>query len=501
VLPSSEGEEALGESIERGDAVPYPRPEDFMRTLGLETYVVGGAVRDGLLGRDNSDEDFVVRGVALTDLRRLLARHGEVEELEVGREDEPDAGPRTLIGLRFYPAYEGAPEGGFEVALPRREVSTGKGRHDFAIVVDPDVEIHDDAIRRDFTFNALYRRLGATPEEDELIDPLGGAADLEHGRLRVIGTTSFRDDGLRILRGVRFVSQLGVWPEAETERQMQSWARRVHTLSGERIRGEISKLLLGKDPADALRLARDTGVLAELSPELAPMLGFDQESRYHALSLDGHTFDVVQWAADHGCSLAVRMAGLFHDAGKPESAWRGDDGRLHYYENPAQGKADHAEIGAAKASEALTRWRYPTDFRLRVIELVKRHMWRDFDRPTRARARRFLHRHGELVDDLVDLKRADLASKGEGSESTGEDDLERVAAFARLLQDEVGSPHRISDLAINGDDLLALGIPEGRAIGACLRHLLGQVIGDPELNSPDWLRAEAGRWRRRELRL
>src|SRR5262249_37988790 len=154
---------------------------------------------------------------------------------------------------------------GIELAPPRREVSTGPGRHDFEIVADPSLSVEDDMRRRDFTVNAMARRL----ETGELVDPFGGRDDLARRTLRTVSPTAFAEDPLRLVRALRFVSQLGFEPDGETIRQMREEASAVKLVSGERIgggidadgMGELSKLLLGKEPARALRLARDTGVL------------------------------------------------------------------------------------------------------------------------------------------------------------------------------------------------------------------------------------------------
>jgi len=301
--------------------------EDYVRSLGLDAYLVGGAVRDELLGLDSKDADFLVPGVDTEGLRAALAQHGRVEDLVVAD---------RLVGVRLH-SNDGRirklTRVGIEFAPPRKEVSTGPGRHDFEIVADPSLSVEDDMRRRDFTVNAMARRL----ETDELVDPLGGRADLDAHRLRTVSPQSFREDPLRLVRALRFVSQLGFEPDAELLAQMREEAPAVKLVSGERVggglaadgMGELSKLLLGTEPARALRLARDTGVLVELLPEFGPALGFDQESRYHDLTVDEHTFAVVQAAADSRYSLAVRLAALFHDLGKPHVAWRGRDGRLH----------------------------------------------------------------------------------------------------------------------------------------------------------------------------
>ena len=294
---------------------------DYVHSLGLDAYVVGGAVRDQLLGIPVKDLDFVVPGVGHAELRAALEPHGKVEDLVVADQ---------RVGVRLLPrdkAVRALQPGGIEFAPPRVERSTGPGRHDFEIVADAGISLEQDMERRDFTINAIARRL----ETGEVLDPLGGRADLERRILRTTSPTSFRDDPLRIVRGLRFVSQLDVDPDEDTLRQMREWAPQIDHVSGERIggglaadgMGELSKLLMGAKPAKALRLARDAGVLVHLLPEMEPAIGFDQESRYHDLPLDEHTFEVVQAAADAGAPLRVRLAALLHDLGKPQSAWRG----------------------------------------------------------------------------------------------------------------------------------------------------------------------------------
>src|SRR6476620_11053886 len=346
--------------------------EKYVRGLGLDAYLVGGAVRDELLGLESKDADFLVPGRDTEGLRSALAPHGRVEDLVVAD---------RLVGIRLHPRdpeVRKLTPAGIEFAPPRKEVSTGPGRHDFEIVADPSLSVEDDMRRRDFTVNAMARRL----ETDDLVDPLNGRADLEARRLRTVSPQSFREDPLRLVRALRFVSQLGFEPDEELLAQMREEAPAVRLVSGERIGGglaadglgELSKLLLGDRPLAALRLARDTGVLAELLPELVPSIGFDQESRYHDLTVDEHTFAVVQAAADSGRPLRVRLAALFHDLGKPVVAWEGRDGRLHFYAKPGVAPRSHETVGAELADVALRRLRYPNELRVRAVAIVRHHM-------------------------------------------------------------------------------------------------------------------------------
>jgi tRNA nucleotidyltransferase/poly(A) polymerase len=464
--------------------------EEYVRSLGLDAYLVGGAVRDELLGLDSKDADFLVPGVDTDGLRAALAPHGRVEDLVVAD---------RLVGVRLHPRngrIRDLTRTGIEFAPPRREVSTGPGRHDFEIVADASLSVEDDMRRRDFTVNAMARRL----ETGDLVDPLGGREDIQARRLRTVSPQSFREDPLRLVRALRFVSQLGFEPDEELLEQMREEAPAVKLVSGERIggglaadgMGELSKLLLGAEPLRALRIARDTGVLVELLPEFAPAIGFDQESRYHDLTVDEHTFAVVQAAADSGFSLAVRLAALFHDLGKPVVGWRGRDGRLHYYAKPGFAAHGHDQVGADLAAGALLRLRYPNALRQRVVRIVRRHMFQPGKGDAR-RARRFLRRNGdELAFDLIDHKRADLLGKrGSDGEPPPVDELERLTRFREVVEEERSSPHRIRDLTIDGNDLIELGFKPGPRLGRILNELLDAVVEEPGLNTREQLLEQA----------
>jgi tRNA nucleotidyltransferase (CCA-adding enzyme) len=354
-------------------------------------------------------------------------------------------------------------------------------------VVDPAASVEDDLARRDFTINAMARRLA----DDALVDPYGGQADLGRRVLRTVTPQSFAEDPLRLVRGLRFVSQLDLDPDEGTLAQMREEAPSVALVSGERVggglaadgMGELSKLLLGPHPAKALRIARDTGVLVELLPEFEDAIGFDQQSKYHDMTVDEHIFEVVQASADGGYSLAVRLAALFHDVGKPHTAWRGTDDRLHYYAKEGFAKLSHEQAGAQLAERALVRLRYPTELRRRVLRLIRAHML-DLGRSDPYRARKLLARYGEdLLGDLLDHRDADLRGKGELPVA----ELAKLEKLRAAVQAQRSSPHRIRDLAVDGNDLISIGFVPGPAIGKTLTALLDAVVRTPELNTRDEL--------------
>jgi tRNA nucleotidyltransferase/poly(A) polymerase len=443
--------------------------EDFVRGLGLDAYLVGGAVRDEQLGIESKDADFVVPGVDHTGLRAALESHGRVEDLEV-------AGRR--VGARLYPKdrqVRALAPAGIEFAPPRAERSTGPGRHDFEIVADPQISIEDDMARRDFTVNAMAKRLAT----GDLVDPFGGAEDLKNGVLRTVRPGSFAEDPLRLVRGLRLVSQLGLEPNEDTLREMRKAAQSIQLVSGERIggglhadgMGELSKLLLGREPARALRLARDTGVLTALLPEFEATLAFEQNSERQHLLLDEHIFAVVQAAADADAPLTVRLGALLHDLGKP------------------QANGTHAERGANLAASILRRLRYPTRLHTYVAQLVRAHSF-SLEDVDAIFARHFLREHGdELGFDLVTHKLADLQGK-----QVAQAELDAAAKLRALLEQERVQPYRLTDLAVDGADLIALGYREGPAVGRTLEKLLDAVVEEPTLNTRDELleRARAG---------
>ena len=446
----------------------------FVRSLEIDAYVVGGAVRDELLGLEHADEDFLVPGLDHFGLRAALEPHGRVEDMEVHGQ---------LVGVRFHPddrTVRALAPSGIELTPPRRERSTGPGHRDFEIVADPTVSIADDMARRDFTVNAMARRL----ETGELVDPFGGRDDLERRELRTVGPTSFAEDPLRILRGLRLVSQLDFTLTAATVAQMQAEASGLANVSAERIgggqaadgMGELSKLLLGRRPAAALCLARDTGALVEVIPEFAQAIGYVLPEGRQPVALDEHVFAVVQGTADARGDLAVRLAALLHDLRKPAADRAG---------------GGHAARGAELALAVLRRLRYPNRLRDEVGKLVAGHSFR-LDGPIDALfARRFLASHGaELAAQLVALKRADL-----GAKLVEDWELEHLVTLERLLAEEGASPHLLADLAVGGDDLIADGYREGPELGATLARLLDEVVEDPELNEREALLERARRWR------
>jgi tRNA nucleotidyltransferase (CCA-adding enzyme) len=453
------------------------RIRSYVRELGIDGYVVGGAVRDELLGlvERDGDEDFLVPGVDQQGLRALLEPYGRVEDMEVHGQ---------LVGVRLHPrdpALRKLVPAGIELTPPRVERSTGPGPRDFEIVSDPNIALEEDMARRDFTINAMAIRLA----DGTLLDPFGGVEDLERRQLRTVSERSFEEDPLRLVRALRFVAQLDFDLAPETEAQMRKAAPTLRHVSAERIgggvkadgQGELSKLLLGRSPERALLLARDTGVLGEVIPEFRAVIGYHLASERQPLPLEEHIFAVVQAAADAGARLEVRLACLLHDLGKPPA------------DAAADGEEDHAGIGARIADRVLGRLRYPTRVCQHVRAIVSAHSF-DVDGEIDARrARRFLAQHGDrLALDLLQHKAADLTAK-----NVGRDEVAALQRFTALVHEEQRQPHRLADLAVSGDDLKKIGYSEGPELGRVLRALLDDVVDEPGRNEPAWLLERAAR--------
>ncbi len=450
---------------------------DDLLEIGGRGYAVGGAVRDHLLGLPAGDLDLVVCGVGRESLRRLLARHGRVDE----------------VGASFA-VFKWRGRGGAraDVALPRRDHSTGPGHRDFTVQSDPGLAIEDDLERRDFTINAIAVELSG----GRRVDPLGGRRDLDARLLRACGDPAarLREDPLRILRGAAFVSRFQLDVDSTTRAAMATAAPLLDTLAPERVAQELAKLLaLSPQPSPGLRLLFGLDALTRLLPELAPMVGFDQRSPHHHLPVDEHSLLTIDEAAARGGDLVVRLAALFHDVAKPACFSESPDlhGRItgHFH--------GHEKLGAEVAERALTRLRLssaellPRDGVREVVALIRHHLvYLRADASPRA-LRRFLTRIGDplRMRRLLLLHRADRAAHAGGQEDAAIDALE--ARLSELARDLPLSTH---DLALRGGDLVRLLGLKGPAVGRTQRRLLAEVIDGRLPNDRDALLDAARSW-------
>lgn len=421
----------------------------------MEVYEVGGSLRDHVLGREPKEIDFMIRGHPVEELRDLLAVEGRAEELTVaGR----------LVGIRFWPSW--GPREGIEVVVPRRERPlqpgepgyTGNPHTDFAIEPDAALPVERDLERRDFTVNAMARDL----RSGEWIDPFDGRSDARARLLRAVHPDSFRDDPLRVLRGVARRARDRLVPDDETFSLMRSFAPRIAGLSVERVRHELERTLEGEWAADGLRLARDVGALEAAVPELAAMVGIEQESRTQAYTLDEHALHTLEEACGRTEDPLVRLAALWHDVGKPVEP------------------RDHAEAGARIAESALRRLTYDGATIRAVRHLIAEHAYAEDQEPDATGARRFLARVGrEHARRVLLLRRCDRAARGVQIPA---DQARAREEFEALVQGEWERPVTLGELTLTGDDLIAAGVPQGPRLGRVLTILLAEVVEQPSLN-------------------
>ena len=419
--------------------------------LGGTVYLVGGAVRDALLGQPSKDADYLVTGVPLETLRDGLANWARVD----------------LVGSSFGVLKLTFQSETVDVALPRTEQSTGVHHRDFQISADPTLSLETDLARRDFTVNAMAKRLS----DGALIDPFGGARDLEGRVLRAVGDANerFLEDPLRMLRLARFIAKLGFTPDSATARATAHHAALIGSVALERIQTELLGLLASRSaPAilESLRFLRDTGLLTVIVPEFAACIGFDQANPHHDLTLDEHIFQAVHHAAKRDTASLVRLVLLLHDIGKPDRQSFGADGIAHYYHHEGR-SADLTRV-------ILERLKFSNDDTNAVVTLVANHMRPPTDASQRT-LRRFKRDLGELWRDALEVRLADrLAHASDGSDPQLEYHRDFAALEALPAQLEGFSQ---AQLAVSGEELMQVfNLGAGREIGELKRRAVEAVI-------------------------
>jgi tRNA nucleotidyltransferase (CCA-adding enzyme) len=423
-----------------------------LQDSGFEAYLVGGGVRDLLLGRVPGDWD-IATGARPETVLALW----------------PEAAP---TGIKHGTVTLPRPEGNLEITTFRTEGPYSDGRRPDWVSLDADLP--GDLSRRDFTVNAM----AFDPEARVLVDPEGGLADLAARILRTVGDPDrrFAEDGLRPLRGIRLAAVLQFRITAETLAAMTRARDRVAGVARERVRDELVKLLAAPRPSAGIEILRETGLLDLVLPELLEGVGVEQ-NRHHAYDVYEHTLRALDAAPPE--KPLVRLAALLHDVAKPRTR-RVVDGEGTFY--------DHQNVGAAMSEAILDRLRFSRSDRNHVTRLVREHMFHYTPEWSDAAVRRFLRRVGpEAVGDLFDLRRADDEAHG-----TGRDPRPALAELGSRIAAVRGREEALTvgDLAVNGADVMAvLGCEPGPKVGRILNDLLEQVIEAPELNTRDALLA------------
>lgn len=459
---------ALGDQV-RAAALAQPELaalRDQFARRGFHLYLVGGYLRDMLLGR-LGDHPLDVD----------LATNARPEETL--RTVRPLGWPVYEVGKRFGTIGLRTEAGVFEITTFRRDVYHGDDRH-------PDVtfgdRIEDDLVRRDITINSLAVDLAGGP----LLDPSGGLGDLGRRRIRVTGDPAerFREDPLRLLRVVRFAAQLDFKLEDGTQEAVRQAAPSLAIVSRERIRDELNKILLSPRVAFGLRLLVDLDLLAQFAPAIDAMKRFTDEGKQQRFkNLLTHTLRVVESTPPE---LVLRLAGLLHDVGKPRTL-SVTNGQVHFFE--------HERVGATIARQLLTDLRYDNTTVKEVLALIQFHMRpaADTDTWTDSAVRRFVREIGEeRVEALFALARADVTSANPRRVSGHMARLERLIDRTHKAIEELHTVKPESPL--DGDAIMALtGLKPGPAIGQIKAYLLNLVLDD-ELAPDDTVEAERRMW-------
>lgn len=404
-----------------------------------EAYVVGGCVRDLLLNQSPSDYD-ITTSATPEEVKAVFSKH---HVIETGIQH----GTVTLV-LDHIP---------YEVTTFRVESGYSDARHPDQVAFTRKLE--DDLSRRDFTVNAM-----AMSKNGEIVDLFGGQNDLKRGVLRCVGDPHerFSEDALRIFRLIRFASVLDFDIEEETERAAFSLCKTLEKVSVERIAVELNKLLVGKGVFRVL--TRYIDIIGAVIPELLPMKGFDQKNYHHCYDILTHTAKAVEAVSP---KTYLRLAALFHDIGKPSTFSIGEDGVGHFYTHPS--------VSRDLTLQILERLKYDNKTKDTVSRLVK---WHDqvIEPDERAIKRMLSKMTPDFYFDLIALKRADnLAQHPDYHIRQGYYDTLEELAKSILARQECLS---LKDLAIKGDDLIALGIKPGKVFGEALNAVLSAVLQD-----------------------
>ena len=433
----------------------YPVPENIrqfasiFRENGHRLYIVGGAVRDHLLGRPNSDYDFCTDAKpeeVIPMFRRVIPtgiKHGTVTVLFKGDS--------------------------FEVTTFRTEGAYSDQRHPDSVTFVTDLS--EDLSRRDFTVNAF----AADCLDGSIIDLFDGMKDLRSKTIRAIGNPRerFEEDALRLMRLARFCSKLSFEPDPETEEAAKQLSTSITNVSQERIYDELSRILMTEKPTVGLRLLEDIGVLEHILPELTECRRIEQ-TKVGASDVLEHIYNTVDAAAHFNYSYNVRLAALLHDIAKPQTMVINPYGFMRFY--------GHDVKSAQMARVVMRRLKCSNQLTDTVCNLIENHMVKYSPNWTDGAVKRFIKRVGkENINELFELQWCDqIASEGKSK-------VEEYDPFIRRIKELENQPMSVRELAVSGDDLAQAGIPKSKVMGEILDELLEMVIDYPSLNEKETL--------------
>ena len=431
-----------------------------LQKAGFSAYLVGGCVRDLVLHKKPKDWDVTTSAKPEDIISIFENTFYENSFGTVGVKIEKEAGETEIV----------------EVTPYRTESEYLDGRHPEKVSFSENIS--EDLMRRDFTMNAIaYDSIN-----DVFIDEYEGLKDIESGVIKAVGdpVIRFKEDGLRLMRAIRFSAELGFMINIDTQNAIVSEAGNLEKIALERIRDEFNKILMSKQPSLGIIMAQKLGLLKIFCPELEEAVHVKQ-NQAHSYDVFEHLLRSCQCAADKNWSLDMRLAALFHDIGKPPTK-RGDKvSNITFY--------GHEVVGSKMTKKILERLKYPTKTIEIVTKLIRWHMFfSDTEQITASAVRRMIVNVGkEHIWDLINLRVCDRVGTGRPKENPY-----RLRKYKSLIEEVMMDPIDVGMLKIDGNTLIKeLGIQPGPIIGLILNSLLEDVLERPELNTEDYLKSEA----------
>jgi len=458
------------------------RVTETLSKAGFEAYIVGGCVRDLLIGRTPKDWDITTNAtpeqiVPLFEKTVYENTFGTVAVIFepnvthvtdnfVSRETNIDVTPETYI---------------VEVTPYRTETTYSDFRHPDEVKFSKTIE--EDLKRRDFTINAMAYNVSS----ETLMDLYNGQNDLKDMSLKTVGapTERFTEDALRMLRAVRFAVELGFTISHETGEAIMANAGLVQKVSAERIRDEFEKIILSPAPAAGIDMLQKFGLLKYIIPELEEGIGCDQKGE-HIYDVYNHLLHALQHAAEKQWPLEVRLSALFHDIGKPktrryDATKAGGKGKYTFY--------GHEVVGARMAVKIMDRLKFPRKVTDLVVTLVRQHMFfSDTETITLSAVRRVVVKVGkENIWTLMNIRECDRVGMKKKEAPY------RLRKYHAMIEEVLRDPISVGQLAIDGNTLMTeLGMKPGPRMGWMLHALLEEVLDDPKKNTREYLDARVG---------
>ena len=429
---------------------------------GFEAYLVGGCVRDILLGKTPKDWD-ITTNAHPEEIKGLFANtfhNNDFGTVGVVNEDTEDESLK-VVEVTPYRA-----EGIYTDSRRPDEVTFG-------------VSLDEDLARRDFTVNAIAFRIA----DESIVDHFEGIEDIKRKSLRAVGEASerFKEDALRMMRAVRLATQLDFTIESATMAAIAQNSENLSRISKERIRDEFCRILQTKQPMQGIIFCEKLGILKHIAPELLEGIGVEQ-NQAHAFDVYEHLLRTMQHAADKDWDFDIRLAGLFHDVSKPATRrWSKEKNDWTFH--------GHEVVGAKMTKKALQNLKFPRETIDKVVRLVRWHMFfSDPDQITLSAVRRTINNVGaDLIWDLLKLRRCDRIGTGRPKEQPF-----RLRKYTAMVEQALRDPISVKMLEIDGARIMEItGEKPGRKLGDTLHALLEEVLDDPSKNTAEYLEKRA----------